>query len=45
MRQSTEFAELMLSNIDVDYSGTVTLQEWLLAMKINADKSPEASGR
>ena len=43
IRQSPKFAEIMLNNLDVDLSGKVSLTEWLLAMKANADKSEDAT--
>lgn len=43
MRQDPKFAELMLNNLDTDLSGKVSLAEWLLAMKANADKSEEST--
>ena len=33
----------MLNNLDVDLSGKVSLAEWLLAMKANAEKSEEST--
>lgn len=33
----------MLSNMDVDLSGSVSLGEWLLVMKANAQKSEDGT--
>ena len=33
----------MLNNLDTDLSGKVSLNEWLLAMKANSDKSEEST--
>ena len=33
----------MHTKLDLDLSGTVSLAGWLVAMKANADRSPEAT--
>ena len=36
-------AAQMLNNLDTDLDGKVSLAEWLIAMKANADKSVDAT--
>lgn len=45
MRQSETYAGLMLADVDVDLSGKVSLQEWLLMVKGNVDRVGEEATR
>lgn len=45
MRQSEEYASLMLASVDKNLDGKVSLIEWLLAMKANYDTAGEEATR